>query len=150
MSSVLCYSVRGGEVFRIKIQCGLKPSSQSSVLPRIPSPILPPSSLSTSYNTSPVFSKLVDMAEQKVMQADQAPVAGQPCSTEEKLINHGAPGVGSVLISPPSTSTCLPRTTLVTGTLLYPYPRPSCWHTVGSAAGGLPLLSPQDQRDYDP
>ncbi|KAI1083478.1 FMN-linked oxidoreductase [Whalleya microplaca] len=31
------------------------------------------------------------MAEEKVTQADQAPVAGAPCSTEKNLINHGAP-----------------------------------------------------------
>ncbi|KAI0171844.1 FMN-linked oxidoreductase [Hypoxylon sp. FL1284] len=33
------------------------------------------------------------MSEGKVVQADQAPVAGEPCSTEENLINHGAPNV---------------------------------------------------------
>ncbi len=33
------------------------------------------------------------MAEQKAMQADQAPVAGELCSTEENLINRPAPGV---------------------------------------------------------
>ncbi|KAI1658551.1 FMN-linked oxidoreductase [Daldinia decipiens] len=32
------------------------------------------------------------MAE-KVVQADQAPVAGEPCSTEKNLINYGAPNV---------------------------------------------------------
>ncbi|KAI1386395.1 FMN-linked oxidoreductase [Hypoxylon trugodes] len=33
------------------------------------------------------------MAETKVFQADQAPVAGEPCSTEKNLINYGAPNV---------------------------------------------------------
>ncbi|XXG98526.1 hypothetical protein Hte_004850 [Hypoxylon texense] len=33
------------------------------------------------------------MSEGKVVQADQAPVAGEPCSTEKNLINHGAPNV---------------------------------------------------------
>ncbi|KAI0014388.1 FMN-linked oxidoreductase [Xylariaceae sp. FL0662B] len=33
------------------------------------------------------------MAEEKVIQADQAPVASTPCSTEKNLINHGAPNV---------------------------------------------------------
>ncbi|KAI1776882.1 FMN-linked oxidoreductase [Hypoxylon cercidicola] len=33
------------------------------------------------------------MSEEKVVQADQAPVAGEPCSTEKNLINHGAPNV---------------------------------------------------------
>ncbi|RYP51230.1 hypothetical protein DL768_003389 [Monosporascus sp. mg162] len=32
------------------------------------------------------------MTEQKVSQADQAPVATEPCSTEERLVNHPAPG----------------------------------------------------------
>ena len=36
------------------------------------------------------------MAEQKVMQADQAPVSGEPCSTEEKLINQPAPDVSLI------------------------------------------------------
>ncbi|OTA63671.1 FMN-linked oxidoreductase [Hypoxylon sp. EC38] len=47
------------------------------------------------------------MAELKVVQADQAPVAGEPCSTEKNLINYGAPNVPFYTpIQDPPAGTC--------------------------------------------
>ncbi|RYO89907.1 hypothetical protein DL766_006930 [Monosporascus sp. MC13-8B] len=49
------------------------------------------------------------MTDQTGSQADQAPVVRKPCSTEERLVNHPAPGVGSDL--PTGTSVENPNLT---------------------------------------
>ncbi|RYP81723.1 hypothetical protein DL769_001873 [Monosporascus sp. CRB-8-3] len=51
------------------------------------------------------------MTDQKVSQADQAPVATEPCSTEERLVNRPAPGVPyfTPIQDPPAGTTWDPQ-----------------------------------------
>ncbi|RYP72123.1 hypothetical protein DL770_008016 [Monosporascus sp. CRB-9-2] len=51
------------------------------------------------------------MTEQKVSQADQAPVVTEPCSTEERLVNHPAPGLPyfTPIQDPPAGTTWDPQ-----------------------------------------